>query len=274
MKDIDINKILTDRIRKEILLFLKQSAESGNVIDQYRFGHYLRNSFYDDDDGLSMFGQKYIHSEIEEGKGADYWLRKAALAGNGEAQYELGVMYYEGSINDPVPEEWTDLERFMYDDGYPTFKYDEAIFWLSKAANQGNANALKALGDCYLQFNSISLGAAYISGEKDEKKAFSYYQKAYEEKCDEALLGLGYCYEVGAGVQKNLEKAYELYSLAHKKGFDEATIKVVYCLLEGIGVQKEHDNAVFLLRRFMKSHTENDLERLKRYWPEYVNIIC
>ena len=50
MEDIDINKTITDCIRKEILLFLKQSAESGNVIDQYRFGHYLRNSFYDDDD--------------------------------------------------------------------------------------------------------------------------------------------------------------------------------------------------------------------------------
>lgn len=265
MKEIDINKILTDCIRKEILLFLKQSAESGNVIDQYRFGHYLRNSFYDDDDSLSMFGYKYIDSEIDEGKGADYWLRKAALAGNGEAQYELGVMYYEGSIHDEGYDDWCDI---------PEFEYNDAIFWLSKAANQGNAYALKALGDCYLQFNSISLGAAYIDGEKDEKKAFSYYQKAYEEKCDEALLGLGYCYEVGAGVQKNLEKAYELYSLAHNKGFDEATIKVIYCLLEGIGVQKQHDNAAFLLQRFMKSHTENDLERLKRYWPEYVNIIC
>ena len=263
MEAIDINKTITDCIRKEILLFLKKSAESGNVIDQYRFGHYLSNSFYDDDGSLSIIGHKYIDSEIDEGKGADYWLKKAAHAGNVDAQYELGIMYYEGSIHDGEYDDWYDILQFEYDD---------AIFWLSKAANQGNSYALKALGDCYLQFNSES-GAIHV-GEKDEKKAFSYYQKAFEEKCDEALLGLGYCYEVGAGVQKNLEKAYELYSLAHKKGIDEATIKVAYFLLEGIGVQKQHDNAVSLLQRFMKSHTENDLERLKRYWPEYVNIIC
>lgn len=140
MEAIDINKTITDCIRKEILLFLKKSAESGIVIDQYRFGHYLRNSFYDDDDVcLDMFGYKYINSEIDGGKGADYWLRKAALAGNVDAQYELGVMYYEGSVKDPVPESWTDLDRFVFDDGIPTFKYNEAIFWLSKAANQGNA---------------------------------------------------------------------------------------------------------------------------------------
>lgn len=221
---MDINEFLKDFVRDQHIIFLKKSAESGNVIDQYRLGHFLNKPFgYKFSSDFTYLGIK----EIDKGKSAGYWLRKAAIAGNVHAQYELGIMYYDGLIGESIYENWSDEKKFIYDEEIPLFLYSEAISWLSKAAKQGNALALKAIGDCYLQFNSISYGAVCIDGEKDEKKAFKYYEEAFQGKCYEALLGLGYCYEKGLGTEQNIEKAFELYLTAHKNGIPEATIKVI-----------------------------------------------
>lgn len=118
--------------------------------------------------------------EIDKGKSAGYWLRKAAIAGNVHAQYELGIMYYDGLIGKSIYENWSDEKKFMYDEEIPSFLYTEAIFWLSKAAKQGNALALKAIGDCYLQFNTISHDAICIDGEKDEKKHLNIMKKPFK----------------------------------------------------------------------------------------------
>ena len=54
---------------------------------------------------------------------------KSAEQGNAEAQYNLGLMYYNGE----------DVEK-----DFPTAKY-----WFEKSAEQGNAEAQYKLGDIY-----------------------------------------------------------------------------------------------------------------------------
>ena len=52
--------------------------------------------------------------------------------------------------------------------------------------------------------------------------AVKYYQKAAEKNFDAAQYSLGYCYENGWGIVKNLEKALEYYRKAAEQGYEDA----------------------------------------------------
>jgi hypothetical protein len=79
-------------------------------------------------------------------------LRKAAERGDAEAQYKLGLAYFEG---EGVRQDQT-----------------EAVKWFRKAAEQGHANA------------QSNLGAAYFEGDgvkQDRAEAVKWYRKAAEQ---------------------------------------------------------------------------------------------
>ena len=50
-------------------------------------------------------------------------------------------------------------------------------------------------------------------------KAVSYYEKAIKMKSGGAMCHLGYCYENGLGVEKNMQKAQEWYAKAEATGY-------------------------------------------------------
>ncbi|RIB00363.1 hypothetical protein C2G38_2151872 [Gigaspora rosea] len=47
--------------------------------------------------------------------------------------------------------------------------------------------------------------------EKDDNKAFIYYQKSADIEYDEGIFGVGFCYEKGIGVEKDEHKAFSYY---------------------------------------------------------------
>ena len=49
-------------------------------------------------------------------------------------------------------------------------------------------------------------------------KAFSEYQRASEMGNSDAIFKLGYCYENGYGVERDLHKAVEMYRTGADKG--------------------------------------------------------
>ena len=58
--------------------------------------------------------------------------------------------------------------------------------------------------------------------KKDPVKAFALFLKAAEMGDDIAHRSLGYCYEKGKGVKKDLDKAELYYQLAVDMGVEEA----------------------------------------------------
>ena len=85
----------------------------------------------------------------------------------------------------------------------PAYK-DAHINYLMRAANKGYVEA------------EFFLGAAY-SGEDDEKARY-WYEKAAEKGHTTAMKQLGFMYEFGEGVSKDLEKATQLYQQAADLG--------------------------------------------------------
>jgi TPR repeat protein len=103
-----------------------------------------------------------------------------AELGNSDAQYLLAMMYGKGQ--------------------YVKMDTTIALYWFSKAANQGNADA------------QFWYGVAYLTGGDgvvvvDYEKAFHWLSKAAEKGVSNAQLCLGIMYDLGAGVIQDSNKA-------------------------------------------------------------------
>lgn len=86
------------------------------------------------------------------------WHIRAAEAGNIEAQFLLGVIYYEG-------------ENTARD-------FKEAIRWYQAAAEQGHAEAQYNLGYCYADGQGVG---------QDMKEAFRWFKKAADQSYEPAI---------------------------------------------------------------------------------------
>ena len=88
----------------------------------------------------------------------------------------------------------------------------EAVKWYRKAAEEGNADAQAALGNCYLDGTGV---------EKEETKAVRLFRKAAEQGHPEAQYQIGECYYEGFndwGVEVDESEAVKWYLKAAEQG--------------------------------------------------------
>jgi len=117
------------------------------------------------------------------------WYRQAAEQGYAQAQYNLGVMYYNG--------------RGVKQDDF------EAVKWYRKAAEQGDADA------------QANLGSAYGAGRgvrQDYAEAVKWVKKAAENGSADGQFKLGLAYLIGLGIQKDRTFAKEWLGKACDNG--------------------------------------------------------
>lgn len=161
---------------------------------------------------------------------AEAAVRKAAKAGNAEAQFRLGVMYGNG-------------------DGV-VLDYDQAREWFEKAIAQGHENAMVTLAWMYangagvdadddrarelylLAADAGSAKAQYVVAtmyrfaqygvEKDLPRAVGWYLKAADQGMPTAQLALGKLLMEGKGVVQDDAAALQWLSLAHVNGSKRA----------------------------------------------------
>ena len=131
------------------------------------------------------------------------------------AQANLGLMYMNG---------W----------GVP-YDTDNAYWWLSEAAEKGSVKAINNLAILYLQGSGVPknvphaikllektadsdspraivlLGRIYQEELRDDRKAFFWFHRGYEQGVLEATFRLALMYEKGEGVAMDLTKAVQLY---------------------------------------------------------------
>ncbi|MEH6552394.1 MAG: tetratricopeptide repeat protein [Pseudomonadales bacterium] len=118
---------------------------------------------------------------------------KLALAGDVDAQSDLGIMYAQGY-------------------GVPK-NINEAVKWWTKAADMGQNKAQGYLGGIY---------SSETSGLLNYKKAFKYYSLSAKQNDAISQSILGFMYAEGQGVEKDINKAIELWHKSAKAGNEDA----------------------------------------------------
>lgn len=119
------------------------------------------------------------------------WFRKAADQGNGTAQTNIGLLYYNG-------------EGVTQD-------YAEAMRWYHEAADQGYATAQTYIGNLYKNGEGMA---------KDYVEAMRWYRKAADQGNAEAQYMMGVLYYSGEGLPqgRNTTAALRWYQKAAKQG--------------------------------------------------------
>ena len=177
---------------------------------------------------------------------------KAAEAGNAEAQFELGNMYFYGRngtpINNPLALTWYQkaaeqgyaAAQFamgqMYAIGFTVQKnMSEAVKWYQKAAEQGHMEAIQKL-------------ALYYEGGNVENysEAAKWYQKAVEQGDMHAMYNVGQCYEEA----QNNSEAVRWYRKAAEQGIANAQWKLGHLYQYGsLGISEDKAEAIKWYRK-------------------------
>ena len=169
----------------------------------------------------------YSNEDIKNSAKQTY---QKARAGDSEAQYTCGSVAL--ALIDDTPAEKDSL-------------INEAVYWYTESAEQGNAKAQEQLGFMYLKgigvkkdatkavklFAAASekddakaqyfLGQAYLHGdgiEKNENKSFVLFKKSAEQGHVDAQAQLGFAYSLGQGVEVNMAEALKWFKKASSKG--------------------------------------------------------
>lgn len=159
------------------------------------------------------------------------WLDKAAAAGNADAQYRLGLIYFGGDGKETRP---TDDKR--------------ALQYFESAGAQGHAMA------------QYSAGNILVGGGRSDGRGFTWLEKAEKNGVKEAVFLLGYCYLEGIGTKKDQAKAVEYLIRAadydDTEGCQIAQGVIGNWYLHGTNVPRDYEKAVFYLQKAVDKGNE------------------
>lgn len=184
---------------------------------------------------------------------ADYFERSAKL-GNVNAQYALGKLWLESGTGDP----------------------EQAVAWITKAADAENAAAQYALAKLYRdgeyvqrdmakavelftlsaeqknEFASYQLGKLYLAGEdipKDVAAAMKWLSLSADAGNQFAQYALAKLYLAGEDVPQDIGKAVELFTLAADQENQYAQYQLGKLHLSGEHLPKNVDTAIHWLEK-------------------------
>jgi hypothetical protein len=148
------------------------------------------------------------------------WWRKAADQGDGEAQHNLGVMCFHGQgvAKDAV----------------------EAAKWFSLAGERGIVSAQYNLGGMYVQ--GVGL-------ERNYREGLKWLSKAANQGDREAQFYLGGMFDAGEGTSRNSSEAVIWWRKSAEQGFAEANYCIGNAYAKGEGVAKDEAAAALWWRK-------------------------
>ena len=137
-------------------------------------------------------------------------LKTLAEGGDVNAQFALGVRYYNGN---GVPKD-----------------FDEAVKWYKKVAYSGNVQAQIMMGLCYEKGHGV---------EKDYTQACSWYRKAADQGDSNAQLLFGSYLNRQKRGRIDEQEAVELFRKSAQQGNPNAQLLLSKCYFLGEGTDKD-----------------------------------
>jgi len=106
-----------------------------------------------------------------------------------------------------------------------------------------NINEIKQLANSGNVAKQLELADYYFYKEQNYECAFNWYQICANNDEPDGINGLGRCYSLGKGVEKDHIKAFELFKKAADKGSTKALCNLGICYSKGLGVKQNFDKS-------------------------------
>ena len=198
--------------------------------------------------------------------------RELADAGDVNAQFMLGSMYFKGygvELNYQEAVRWYTLAAeqnesgaqynlgLSYLDGSGVEKnIEEGIRWLELAAEQDHVEAIHQLGLVYY----------YLLADYDS--ASKWFSLGMDFDYAESIIELALMFEHGDGITQSYTDAFDLYLIAAELGNSKAQCQVGYHLRNGVGVDKNIKEA---LRWYLESANQLNTKAFYNIGVMYAN---
>jgi len=257
----DAQRALNDKDYITALKKLTPLAEAGEKISLNSLGHLYLNGLgvtQDYEKAMNLFqrsaNQGYMKAQYNlgvmymNGIGIQNDLTKAfdlfklsAEQGYPPAQYNLGALY-ESEKTPPEGEVSKIISKIIFgSNSQPRSDEEkkqklmlEALQWYTKAAEQGETNAQKAL---------VSIYQGSYKPLANDNLAFNWNKKLAEAGDPIGQFNLGVDYDLGLGVAQNYQEAMRWYLLAAAQGNSNAHNNIGQLHLHGNGVLKNEKQA-------------------------------
>lgn len=223
-------------IRAEIIDKIYELANTGDILAKYAL------VYITDEYGIEVDCRKCVELCL--------YLAESGLA---LAQYTLGKKYEYG---------------FKEEDDNGDYKYylnenkDDAVRWLTSAANQGLMSAQDELGSLY--YNGYCV-------EQNYSKAFKWYKLAATQGNEYSQYYLGNMYFDGNGVSADYEKAVELFIESAENGYSESKFKLGQIYENGTGVYRSYDKACKYFSMYA-SNSPSSMQRIAKMYETGDNV--
>ena len=132
--------------------------------------------------------------------------------------------------------------------------FTEAVTWYRKAAAQGEANAMRNLGVCYLDGKGVT---------KEPAEAANWFRKAADLGNQDAPDDLGDLYQDGIGVAKDEAAAAGWYRKGAERGDGNAMNSLAACYWRGQGVAKSPRDAINWWKKAADTGNDNAKKNLQ-----------
>ncbi|MFT4178561.1 MAG: hypothetical protein QM612_03745 [Thermomonas sp.] len=177
-------------------------------------------------------------------------LQAGAEAGDAEAQFGLGAVYYDQTLpgierNYPLAVQWFSRAAqkghapaefamglaYTHGSGVPK-DGNQAAIWYEKAAAKGHLPAMHNLG--------VLLSDGKADPPDDLRRAINLLQTAADQGDADAQNALGVRYAYGIGLAQNYQQAIHWYIKAAKQGDPRAQTNLGILAEDGLGMPKDH----------------------------------
>lgn len=182
------------------------------------------------------------------------YLQKAALQGDSEAQYKLGMLLFDGfrptsqarvlqSAQPPA-----DGSAYSSSQQRVPMSRNEAVPLIEQSAVQGYAPAFKQMG--------MILEKGIVK-DRNLSEAFKWYLKAAEAGDSDAQYTVAEMYQEGQGTRNSNELALQWYTASAEQGNVDALYSLGYAYERGRFVDKDMDKAL----EFYGQSCDNGLQK-------------
>lgn len=144
-----------------------------------------------------------------------YSVLNQAKSGDAVAQYDMGLMYYNGM-------EVLQNKRIAYE-------------WFLKSAKQNHSDGILAVGCMNLYGEDLQI---------NKQEAIKWFRLSVEGDNEMGMYILGDCYAKGDGVERNYEQAAALFLRSAKKGNRGAQCELGILYGAGLGIDKNEEQAI------------------------------
>jgi TPR repeat protein len=233
---------------EEALSYYKLSAEGGCALAHFRLG----KAYFYGDLGLSPSYPL-----------AKYHFEAAAQKDHSSALRFLGDMYENGlGVEKSLPRAFAYYERAAscgnsyayYDAGWALLdmgklsSYPKAVEYFRIAAGE---TSIKISDPKLISLSQEILGYCFEEGKgipKDLKEAFRYYNLVAENNISEGWHNLFRCFLYGIGVELSASEAFRVCKRAADAGVPQAQKKLGECYQKGFGVEQSVELAEYYYR--------------------------